>query len=239
MPSNAAHNPDRIFFVTMTALAFAIVFVGFAPTFYLKEFFDTPPLKPLVHVHGIAFTLWPLLIVTQVLLIRRGNYALHRTLGTVGMIIVAVMVITGYMVIFGKPRPTEAARAFIFTPMLDLLIFPALVIAGIRFRRDAARHKRLMYLATFFTVGAGMRRVLELLNIDTRMDLGWWPFSFGFTAMFVLLLVPLLVYDAATLKRIHPVTLTGIAIVVARVPLHQAVSHTEQWQRVANWLTNT
>jgi hypothetical protein len=239
MPNTATYNPDRIFFVTMTALAFAIVFVGFAPTFYLKEFFDTPPLKPLVHVHGVAFTLWPVLVVTQVLLIRRGNYALHRTLGTVGMIIVAVMVITGYMVIFGKPRPTEAARAFIFTPMLDLIIFPALVAAGIRFRRDAAKHKRLMYLATFFTVGAGMRRVLGLLGIEASMDMGWWPFSLGFTMLFVLLLAPLLIYDAVTLRRIHPVTLLGIGIVVARVPLHNAVSRTEEWQRIAHWLTNT
>jgi hypothetical protein len=239
MPPTISHNPDRIFFATMTCLAFAIVFAGFAPTFYLKEFFDTPPLEPIVHVHGVAFTAWPMLVVTQVLLIRSGNYALHRTLGQLGLLIVAVMVITGYMVIIGKPRPTEAARAFIFTPMLDLLIFPALVVAGIRFRREAAKHKRLMYLATFFTIGAGMRRLLGLLGIDAGVDMGWWPFSFGFTVMFTLLLLPLLVYDAVTLKRIHPATLVGIAIVLARVPLHDAVAPTEQWQRIAHWLTNT
>jgi hypothetical protein len=238
MPNTAAHNPDRIFFVTMTALAFAIVFVGFAPTFYLKEFFDTPPLEPLVHVHGVAFTLWPLLIVTQVLLIRRGNYTLHRTLGAVGIFIVAVMVITGYMVIFGKPRPTEAARAFIFTPMMDLVLFPLFVAAGIRFRREADKHKRLMYLATFFTIGAGMRRVLHLFGFDSGLIPGL-PITLVFTVTFTVLLVPLLVYDVATLKRIHPVTLVGLAVIVARVPLHNAISHTDQWQRIAHWLTNT
>src|SRR5205814_8681112 len=161
-----------------------------------------------------------------------GNYGLHRTLGMFGFAVAVVMVINGYMVVIGKPRPTEAMRAFIFTPMIHLILFPLFVAAGIRFRREAAKHKRLMYLATFLTVSAGMRRLLVLFGVTANPNL-----TFMITC--VLFLVPLFGYDAFTLRRIHPVTMGGTVLVLAVVPIHQAVAFTEWWQHCANWLTNT
>ena len=234
MAPTVARNSDGIFFAAMTCLAFAIILTGFAPTFYLKPLFDSPPLEPLVRVHGIAFTLWPMLMVLQVFLIRAGTFRLHRAMGIAGMAIAIVMVVTGYMVIFGKPRPTESMRAFIFTPMLDLVWFSIAVAAGIRFRREAAIHKRLMYFATFFTVGAAMRRLLALLGFSSTA----YPYL-AFVLVFTALLLPLLTYDARALRRIHPVTLWGVLIVLARIPLHQAIAFTDPWQRFANWLTNS
>ena len=52
----------------------AIVFAGFARTFYLKVLFDTPTLSTQLHVHGVVMTLWFALFALQVGLIatRRG-----------------------------------------------------------------------------------------------------------------------------------------------------------------------
>jgi hypothetical protein len=36
----------------------AIVFAGFAPTYYLRPYFHPEPLSPLLHVHGLVFTAW-------------------------------------------------------------------------------------------------------------------------------------------------------------------------------------
>jgi len=56
-----------------------------------------------------------------------------------------------------------------------------------------------MYLATFITVMTGMRRLQTLLDIPTS--------AYQTLAVAcVLLLLPLFVYDAFTLRRIHPVT---------------------------------
>ncbi|MEP6919294.1 MAG: hypothetical protein ABJC89_26870 [Acidobacteriota bacterium] len=75
--------------------------------------------------------------------------------------------------ILGKPRPTAAARAFIFTPMLSLLLFPLLVAAAIYFRRDSATHKRLMLLATMVIATAGISRLMVMLGLDATHYRGY------------------------------------------------------------------
>ena len=41
------------------ALVLALIIVtGFARTFYLRAWFDLPPLKLLVMLHGVLFTAW-------------------------------------------------------------------------------------------------------------------------------------------------------------------------------------
>jgi hypothetical protein len=224
-------NSDRVFFGAMTAITFAVLFVGFARTFFLKPLFDTPALSPVIQLHGAAATLWPVLMIVQVALIRARNYQLHRTLGKIGIVAAVLFVVTAAMASMGKPRPTEAARALLILPMHQLVFFSLFVAAGIRFRRDVASHKRLMYLATFITVMTGMRRLQTLLDISTS------PYQTLGVAC-VLLLLPLFVYDAFTLRRIHPVTWGGTLLVLAAVPLHSVVGYTAGWQTFADWLTN-
>lgn len=224
-------NSDRVFFGAMTAITFAVIFVGFARTFFLKPLFDTPALSPLIHLHGVVAAMWPALMVTQVVLIRAGNYQLHRALGMFGIVLAVLFVITAAMASLGKPRPTEEMRAILILPMHQLVFFSLAVAAGIRLRRDAATHKRLMYLATFITVMTAMRRLQTLLDIPTS------PYQTLLVAC-VLLLLPLFIYDAFTLRRIHPVTWGGTLLILVAVPLHSVVGYTEGWQSFADWLTN-
>ncbi len=231
MSAVLARNPDRVFFGAMTGLTFAVIFVGFARTFFLKPLFDTPALAPHIHLHGVVAALWPALMVTQVLLILARNYQLHRTLGMVAVVVAVLFVITAAMASLGKPRPTEAMRAILILPTHQLVLFSLFVAAGIRFRREAASHKRLMYLATFITVMTAMRRLQTLLDIPTS------PYQTLIVAS-VLLLLPLFVYDAFTLRRIHPVTWGGTLLVFAAIPLHSVVGYTAGWQHFADWLTN-
>jgi len=231
MPSTIAPlNPDRIFFASLAALALALIIIGFAPTFFLKEAFDTPDLTPLVHVHGALFTAWPVLLLTQALLIRNGKYSLHCTLGVLGVALMMAMVITGFMVVLGKPRPNIATRAFIFTPLLGLILFPLFVGAALRFRRNAAAHKRLMLLATILLISAGTRRVLHLLGVEAG------PYVAEFVT-YALLLLPLAVYDLVRFHRLHPVTAWGGAILLLRHVLHAAVAYTDGWQHFAARIT--
>src|SRR6185436_191165 len=154
--TRVASPPDRVFFPLMALTALAVVAAGFAPTYYLGFWFGAPPLQAIVHVHAMAFTAWLLLLLSQTLLIRLRKVRWHRAMGKLAAGVVVVMVITGYMVIVGKPRPTPFTRAFIFTPMLSLLLFPVLFGLAIRFRRDPATHKRLMLLATIAIANAGV-----------------------------------------------------------------------------------
>jgi len=225
-----ASPTDRQFFPLMALVALAVIGVGFAPTYYLGFWFHAPSLTPIVHIHAAAFTAWLFLLLSQTLFIRLGRFRWHRAMGNVAVVVVVVMVTTGYIVIFGKPRPTVASRAFIFTPVLSLLLFPLFVAAAIRFRRDPATHKRLILLATIAIATAGISRLMLMLGLD--------PTHYrAYAATYVLLLLPLLVFDLIRLGTLHHATVLGSAFLLVRHVLHQVIANTDQWQRIAAWIT--
>ena len=230
MHTRVASPLDRLFFPLIALTAMLSVAAGFAPTYYLGHWFHAPPLTTTVHIHAAAFTAWLVLLLSQTLLIRARKHRWHRTLGKASVAVVAVMVVTGYMVIFGKPRPTAFMRAFIFTPMLSLVLFPLMFAAAIHFRRDPATHKRLMLLATIMIARAGFTRLMHMVGLETtnyRLDV----------ATYLFLLVPLLAYDVARLGRLHPATACGTVLLLVRHPLQAAIAYTDTWQRFAAWLT--
>jgi hypothetical protein len=229
--TRVASSLDRLFFPLMGLATLTIVAAGFAPTYYLGFWFGAPPLTVIVHVHALAFTAWLVLLLSQTLLIRLGRARWHRTAGKVAVAVVAIMVVTGYMVIFGKPRPTPFTRAFIFTPMLSLLLFPLMFAAAIRFRRDPATHKRLMLLATILVANAGVARVMRMLDLE-RVQ-----YFQSYAVTYALFLLPLIAFDLAKLGKLHRATAWGAAVLIVRHPLHAAIAYTDAWQRIAVWLT--
>ena len=64
-----AQRPDRPLFVIGLLLVLIIVFAGFAPTFYLKGLFGTPPLSNLLFAHGLIMSIWIALLVVQTALV--------------------------------------------------------------------------------------------------------------------------------------------------------------------------
>jgi len=225
-----ASRTDGQFFLLLGLTALAVVGAGFAPTYYLGFWFQAPALAPIVHVHAAAFTAWLLLLLSQTLLIRLNRFRWHRILGKVAVGVVVVMVISGYMVVLGKPRPTAASRAFIFTPMLSLLLFPLFVAAAIYFRRDPATHKRLMLLATIVVATAGISRLMVMLGLDATH---YRPY----VATYAVLLLPLIAFDLARFGTLHRATAWGSALLLVRHALHRAIANTEQWQGIAASLT--
>ena len=62
---------ERIFFSAMAVTILITVFAGFARTFFLRPFFQfrDQRLIPLLIVHGILFSSWIILLITQTTLI--------------------------------------------------------------------------------------------------------------------------------------------------------------------------
>ena len=70
---------DRAFFTIMAFVATAVVFVGFAPSFFLAMANDQArELEPIYHFHGAVFTLWMVFFIVQNLLIARGELYRRR-----------------------------------------------------------------------------------------------------------------------------------------------------------------
>jgi len=90
---------DRWFYVGMALAALGVTFAGFARSFYLRPA-TMPALSPLVVAHGIVFSCWVLLFLTQTTLVATGQTRLHRRLGLAGVGLAMLIVGLGPLVAF-------------------------------------------------------------------------------------------------------------------------------------------
>lgn len=227
---------DRRFFSGMAAVIAVTVFVGFAPTYYLKGVFGTPQLAPLFHIHGFLFSAWIVLLVVQTRLIAAGRTALHRRLGVGGGMLAVAMVIAGLTAAIAAARrgtPPNAIAGlppplvFLVIPFTDMLTFAVLVGLGLYYRRRTDIHKRLVLLGTISMLAAPIARFPVVSGIG--------PAAF-FGAM-LLFVVACAVYDWRTRGRVHRATLWGGLFVVISVPLRVAIGNTAAWLAFAGWVT--
>ena len=210
----------------------ASVFVGFAPTYFLKAYFDGPPLSLLIHVHGLAFTAWIVLFVAQTILVARHRVRFHRRLGTAGAALAGVMVVLGLAAALVFARNAYAAGdtsvlGFLVIPFGDTFVFASLVAAALVYRRRPETHKRLMLLATISLLGAAIAR---------------WPhpiFQSGNAPFFVvtdLFIAVCVVRDLVALRRVHPALVWGGLLVVGSQPVRMLLADTRPWLAFAGVL---
>jgi hypothetical protein len=73
--------------VGMAAFMSLMVLVGFWPSYFSQVFHGIPNRPMVIHVHGLIFVGWMVLLVTQVYLAATGRIRQHRSLGIVGIAI--------------------------------------------------------------------------------------------------------------------------------------------------------
>lgn len=231
-------NARRSFFIVLSACSALVVFVGFAPTFYLRSLAAAPPpLSALLVAHGVASSVWIALLLAQTWLIRNRQVRWHRTLGMFGALLAAVMVALGVSValqaaaqgtlgVHFHQQPLE----FLVVPLGQILIFGALVAAAIALRRRPEAHKRLMVIATLNLIApAAVRAANTLFDVANPKS-----------ALVVLVIgvAACIVYDIRTRGRVHPVFGVAGPLTLLSFPLRLAVSHTAAWHAAAEWLVS-
>ena len=235
-PAARAVSPERLFYGGMAVALLAVVFAGFARSYYLRPYFDSRPLIPLLHLHGFVFTSWIVLLLVQTSLVAARRTDLHRRLGVAGGVLAALMVIVGTVTALirakGADVPPVGASplAFLTIPLGDMLVFAILVGVALWLRRRVDLHKRLMLLATIAILPAAVAR----LPFDFIQKVGPLAF-FGLADLFI---VPMLVYDVVTRRRPHRATVLGGALLVISHPLRMMIGPTQTWLRFAEWLTS-
>ena len=222
---------ERWLFSGMAVLAAAVVFTGFAPTYYLKGVFRTDALSPLLQVHGALFTAWILLLVTQTTLVAARRTDVHRRLGVGGGVLAVVMMVAAVLVSIdgarrGAAPPGIPPLAFLVVPLATVVVFPVLIGAAFWLRRQPDAHKRLMVIGTAELVTAGVGR---LPGVSAGGPLAF----FGVTDLFI---VVLWTYDYMTRGRVHPAALWGGLFYIASQPLRLALGGTSAWLAFATWL---
>jgi len=221
---------ERAFFLSMAAAIFVLVVWGFAPSFYMRSVMTPPP----THIdsrgwigwvfiaHGLLFTVWLALFAVQTVLIGSKRLPLHKRLGQATyplyFALVAMGLFVGYLgARYGFHAVPLDSVTFSALPWLVMLAFAALAWAGLSERRDPQRHKRLMLLATIAIADAGIARVTFL------------HFPPMWMSPTVLMLIPLFVWDLASLRRIHRTTIIGSLVVAAALMLSVPIGHTNVW----------
>lgn len=228
---------ERRFYLLAAILFPLIVLIGFARTYYLKGFFDVPPLASLlVHLHGGVMTAWVVLFIAQVWLIRSKNIRVHQTLGLASVGLAALILIVGFFTAISAAKnganstPADIPRlAFLAVPMFDLVMFAVLFGGALYYRKKSANHKRLMFLTAVNFLPPALARI----PVASLASLG--PlFFFGFPT---LLIIAALVWDTWHNGRLNKVFLAGALLLIASYPLRMIIAGTDVWMRLAAWLT--
>jgi hypothetical protein len=212
----------------MAIAAAVVVFVGFAPTYFLRA--SPTPLPTYLQVHGFFFTTWIALFIAQTSLVAARRTPVHRRLGWATAALAVVMVAVGTTAgIWSMRRQVDAgsaqqAQAFLTTPLFSMVAFAVLVGAAIRFRRDPQMHKRLMLLATISILDAAVARLpFEYLRASSW---NYLPTTDVFLAAAIL-------YDVVSRRTVHQAYIWGGLLLVIEQALRIPIGDTAAWQAIA------
>lgn len=219
------HRWDRNFFLSMVALIWLGILMGFVPEI-TQNFHQHKHYPLIVHIHAVAFVGWLCLLLTQVLLIRTRRTDLHRKLGMAGACLYGSMIVLGIAAAvttarlqFGTP---DSDPSFLSIQFADMLSFTVLGGAALAFRKVPSAHKRLILLATIFIANAGFARwwgdgLHDLLGAGLNLTDpylanlvdGYWVNVIGEYLADFLLVAALGAYDLVTRRRLHPAYIFG------------------------------
>jgi hypothetical protein len=232
--SAMSRGTDRRFYTWAAMGAIAIVFAGFARTYFLKTSFGTPALSTLVHVHGLVMTLWFTFFLMQVRLVAMRRTHLHRRAGVAGALVAVAVLIVGIATAITAAKlgrsPGPPPLVFLVVPLGDMLVFALLVGAGLYLRSRPDMHRRLMLLSCVGMLTAAIARIPIGF-----IQAGGLPVFFGLTDLVVLACVA---YDTTRQRRLHPAFGWGMLLIVASQPLRLLLSGTTAWQQFASWLVS-
>lgn len=155
----------------------SIVFFGVFATLTVWGFWNTFYSNPrqltsgLLQVHGVAMTLWFVMLLSQAFLIRTNQRWLHRKIGAMSYLLAPLLVVLMVAVVrFRLPErpgffvdgiPTPRAMMLMSVTFVSAVLFAALYGAAIYFRRSPAVHGRLMLCTVFPILAPATDRIVN------------------------------------------------------------------------------
>ncbi|WP_095011973.1 hypothetical protein [Tsuneonella mangrovi] len=164
-----------------------------------------------VHVHAFTQMGWLGLFAVQNALVVKGNVALHRKLGQLGVayaIWLAIFaVFTGYSTLStGRNDSVLPDEALLATNWATVGTFAILFIAAFGNRHRSDWHKRLMLCSVIALSVPSFGRILVMLGIPSTTN----------RALFVLSYIVIgMLFDWRVRSRVHPAYIWGAAAAVS------------------------
>jgi hypothetical protein len=208
------------------------ILAGFVPEIVRHVASNDPAFPIIIHVHGVVFVSWLLLLTLQVLLIRNHQLKVHRRIGVAGPVLAGTMVIVGLLTSLTMDRieltGPQSNPQFLSVQLLDLTEFGILAFAAYTARKLPAAHKRLIILATLSIADAGFARWLgDSLHFGHGV-------LFSYVELFLptsLLVLGIGAYDLLTRRRLHSAWVAGATLIIGSQLLASWLYHDTAWTR--------
>jgi hypothetical protein len=249
MNSNLARSAPldraRLFYAGAAMLLLVLMLLGFQQFYLHGRAFPnrpiTPAIRTLVITHGLALSLWVMLLIVQPLLVVNRKYRLHMAIGKLGAVLAACIVILGIMLSIEWMRidPSRmapwfrTAKEFTAVPFISMWIFGGFVATGILNRRQPEIHRPMMLLATLTVISAATDRIPAIVLLFDRTV---WGATFGpFFPPLIIGGVLLLVKWALTRSHDRYFTIGWTGLVLADAGIMK-LSTTPTWDAIASAL---
>lgn len=231
-------NENR-YFQQVHIVLLVIVLLGFARSFYLREWFLSRPLDPALRIHGTFLTSWFALTVVQSSLISSGSRDWHRRVAwiaglvAIGVVLLALWINTRLATTLHSAAEPE--DIFVWGNYLTLVAFTALLVPGIRSRRYPQKNRRLIMLASIAFAGPAFARF------------AFWPvLGYGISVAPIFSIIGLIAFlalvagfDRLTLRKLHAATVKGVAAIVICILLGAGIGVSGPGFKVLSWIGAT
>jgi hypothetical protein len=225
-------NPSFFFWMTL-AMAF-FVFGGFGMQSFVPALQGNfPPAPPIVHLHGVVFIGWMILLVVQSALVGAGHVRLHRALGVWGIAQGTATILIGLMMqlvasargyFAGRPAGTDG----LYLGLLAFLGFVLMFALAIRNRARPDIHPRMILFAMLPVIPPGVNRFwANALGLDDPIPTLWLYLTLWSMA------AAILVHERRTTGRIGGYSLLGAGWIFVEGALHEAVVGSPGFERVS------
>ncbi|MGF2414721.1 hypothetical protein [Ferruginibacter sp.] len=198
---------------------FALVLLGFWPSYFAKFFNGTADFNFYFHFHSAMVTLWIFMLIAQPILIRKKKLALHRLIGKLSYVVFPLIFISVILLVHSRHNIDEENLDIrLFVPFKDLIILGTAYFIAIKYRHDINLHARAMVAtgvvfiepalvrfimntfgesltAYLFTIGIIYALLIVLIVIERHQKRGRW--------IFPLVLVLYLLVHSVIIFNIH------------------------------------
>jgi hypothetical protein len=159
----AVYRNSVIFFLVF----FALVLWGFWSSYYSNPFQIE---GALMHLHGLAMTLWCLMLIAQAFLIRTNRRSLHRAIGKTSFVLMPLNVVLQIAVIrmrtpliedlWDQGMFLDSGYVFLSLSVVGAVLFIAFYGLALANRKTAVAHGGFMMCTAFPILAAGTDRII-------------------------------------------------------------------------------
>jgi hypothetical protein len=233
------HRSDSWFWAALLLVSIVLILIAFEPPVRARVGGLSSPASWALIVHVWSYSAWFVVLGVQAFLVSRRRIRWHRLIGLTMLPLAAVMVCSGILaqVEGDLLRIGERPELLNFTviPLSYIAMFAMLVVAAWIARRRPAAHKRLLLLATGSIMSGVFIRALgsilfPLLPHSLMTELFIY---YGGTILFIVAGVG---YDLATRRKVHPVYLVSVPIMLAAMAAVLFSTRTEWLPRLSRQL---